>query len=322
MLKIFYFPFSNETNLYCERMKELLSTFGEVNKVDKKKLLLDFFLFRRKDFLFLNWFENCIINRSGNISYFGILKVFVCFFIFRIVFRNFIFVRHNHYPHDCLSKNSKKARYIINMLEMISHKVIVHSPLEVSNKNRIYVPHPLYNNPASEIINVERNVFVIFGRIIRYKKIEEVINLFPENMKLIVVGKCEDDSYLKELQEIISLKSNIQIFNKFMSDIEITEIVKNSQGMLITHNNEDMIVSGSFFYGLSLNSKIYCLSTPFLTWVETELGSKYIEVYDSLESMIQGFKKIDSKVVERENVYSLFGDHTIVNILKCNFFDD
>lgn len=323
MSKIYYWPFDNESNSYCERMKKLLSNFGSISKLNKKKLILNTIFFKRQEFLVLNWFENDIVDNLGNLSVKGILKVFIYFIFFRAIFRNFIFVRHNHYPHNCLKENSFKAKRIIDFLERIPHKVIIHSPVEIEklNGNRIYVPHPLYEEKKiTSSVNIGKKIFVIFGRIVEYKKIDKVIQSFPDNLKLIIVGKCEDENYLAKLRKMIR-NNNIEIIDKFVSDKEAEDIIVNSQGLLITHNDDDMIVSGSFFYALTVGSKVYCLSTPFFEWVEKELGSEFVEVYNSLDLMNYALvKEDDKKRVMKKDVNSLFGDQVIINILSYNIF--
>ena len=79
MSKIYYWPFDNESNSYCERMKKLLSNFGSISKLNKKKLILNTIFFKRQEFLVLNWFENDIVDNLGNLSVKGILKVFIYF---------------------------------------------------------------------------------------------------------------------------------------------------------------------------------------------------------------------------------------------------
>lgn len=321
MKKIFYFPFSNDSNLYCERMQSILSRFGRISEIKKNKLILDALKFKRNDVLFLNWFENQIINKKGFVSYVNVVKILFYFILLRLIFRNFIFVRHNHYPHNCVRKDASKAIKIINFLEKIPHNVIVHSPTELKSENRYYIAHPLYSNSVERNhINYKSNSFVIFGRICRYKKIENVLRLFPDKMSLIIMGKSDDDEYLQELKEIIAGRNNIKIISEFVSDEKAKEIISNSQGLLITHNDDDMIVSGSFFYAMTIGSKVYCLSTPFFEWVKLEMGEQYIESYLDLEEMILSLEykacKKETSKLSKKNPEELFGDEVIFKQLK------
>lgn len=61
------------------------------------------------------------------------------------------------------------------------------------------------------------------------------------------MGKCSDSTYLEELNILIKAKNNIEILSEYISDEKAQELIMSSAGMLITHNDDDMIVSGSFF---------------------------------------------------------------------------
>ncbi|GAA5000603.1 hypothetical protein GCM10023206_02410 [Acinetobacter puyangensis] len=317
MSKIYYFPEGTQTNAYCKRMQDLLSNYGEICKVEKSEFIKNMMLFKRQDVFVVNWLENKIVNKKGGISIYGFFKILIFFLVFRLFFRKFIFVRHNHYPHGCTKKSAQNAKFLVNLLELISHEVMIHSLPDVSGGQK-YVPHPLYNKiEGVRPLNIGINNFVIFGRIIRYKKIEEVILSFPKHLKLTIAGKCEDELYLLELKELINNRKNIEIISDFLSDEQVKELILNSQGMLLTHNDNDMIVSGSFFYAMSILSKVYSLRTPFFSWAESELGNGYIEVFDELQQMLLSISSSGERFKNefKKSPNELFGDDIVVEKL-------
>lgn len=283
MSKIYYTPFTNSLNAYTERMKSILSVYGDIKRIDKNALFNKILNFDFNDIIVVNWLENIMIDKKGEISFLGVIKVFIIFICFRCLFKKFIYVRHNHYPHACNKEKSKKAKKILDVLEQIAHVTVVHSPVEAKG-SRIYIPHPLYN--IESIQNKKNNsTFVIFGSISRYKKIENVILNFPKNLSLLIMGKCDDDEYLKELMKIKESKPNVNIKSDYISDEMANKLISDSAGLLITHNDDDMIVSGSFFYAMSIECKTFVLNTPFFKWASEEIGDDYIKCFKNLDDM-------------------------------------
>ncbi|WP_288397485.1 hypothetical protein [uncultured Acinetobacter sp.] len=324
MRNIYYFPKQNSLNSYCERFKECLSHYGVVKSIDIRDLLKYNFFFGRKEIIFLNWFENIILNKKGRVSNINIVKLIFIFLLFKLIFKKIVFIRHNNYPHSCNEKEKNIAKKIISKLEAFSDYVIVHSPKDTDNF-RYYVSHPLYDNNGDYNIknNVDSKTYIVFGRIEKYKKIENLIINFPEGFNLVVAGKCSDKLYLKDLLKLSYKRKNISIISHYLTDEEAKEIIQKSNGILITHNEDDMIVSGSFFYGLSVQSKVYALQTPFFQWAKDEMGNRYIETFISLTDMIS---RIKENVIKNEEIgngktpVDLFGDETIIKQLKV-FFD-
>lgn len=310
MRKIYYYPFHSDENQYCERMKCFFSKYGSVVALNKKNIFKNFFIRRTNDYVVVNWIENSIVEK-GNFSYFGFLKVLFLFIYLRIMFKGFIYVKHNNYPHACKSEEVAKTKLFLGLLEKIPKKTIIHSPRQL--KKEYYVPHPLYEDISSdEKLNIENKRYVIFGRIVPYKKIEEVIKIFPNCKELIIAGNCKDKEYLNQLQQLADGKGNVKILAKFWSDEEAKNLIRNSEAMLITHNDNDMIVSGSFFYGLTAQSRILSLKTPFLEWAVEELGSEHLKIFDSSNDMMQEIlNEKETILIGHKSPNDLFGDNSV-----------
>ena len=317
MSKIYYTPFDNTVNAYTNRMKSILSAYGEVRRIDKKSFFSKIFTLNFKDVIVVNWLENMMIDKHGNINLVNVFKLFAIFLCFRMVFKKFIYVRHNHYPHSCNLQSAKKAKKILDFLEKLPHSTLVHSKVEV-NKTRKYVPHPLYDVVPKQSTNVNLKRFIIFGSISKYKKIENVINEFPNDLSLLIMGKCSDEAYLVELKMLIAQKNNVEILSEFVSDEKAQELINSSAGMLITHNDDDMIVSGSFFYAMSIEAKVYALETPFFRWVAKEIGGSYIEVFSNLDQMFFNMQTVSSSKIKytEKKPKDLFSDEIIISKFK------
>lgn len=299
-------------------MKYYLSNYGLVVPMSKKNFIKSLLLIRDNDFIFLNWFENQIVNNT-KFSILGFLKVFFVFLLCRMSLGKFVYVKHNNYPHDCSKKDILKATWAISVFEKMANIVVVHSLTELNSK-RSYIPHPLYESITDTNLLNKGKSYIIFGRIVPYKKIEKVIEIFPSNKKLIIAGICQDSEYLNKLVKMSESKTNIEIIPKFLTQNEVKSLVEKSAGMLITHNDDDMIVSGSFFYAMTLRSKVYALETPFFRWAEEKMGSKYIETFSTLNDLEDILNKPSSSKQEgRLTMIDLFGETAMNETLYSLF---
>lgn len=316
--KITYFPINSGANSYPARMQNILSSIAEINKLDLKKLAMEILKFNlsKNDMIILNWVESDLIGKNGFFSIKGVFKVLLKFIIFKIKFEQVVFVRHNIYPHKTNKTIGSKAEWVVDVLERLCTSVIVHSPVHVKNGN-IYIPHPLYEYPLcnNNSNSIDNNLFIIFGRIVEYKKYEQVIEFFPEEQKLLIAGDCEDSNYLKKIQDLVSNNDNITVSPFFLSDEQAKELISSTAGMIISHADDDMIVSGSFFYGLTLGIKMFAVATPFLTWVEGILGEEVIQTFPDVKTLCEYIatkplrKKISAEKISEIN--DLFSDEKI-----------
>lgn len=244
----------------------------------------------RKDIAIINWLENGFLNKNGTVSYLGTIRICMILLLLKIRFKKLLYVKHNHYPHNIESKSINKIKYLMKIIVRFADFAVIHSPTE---HNFTYLPHPLYKYPlklSPSAISPDFERYIIFGRIARYKKIEDVIVAFPDNKKLIVAGGCEDKGYLSFLEGLIKDKTNITIKGCFISDADAANLIKGCNGLILSHSNEDMIVSGSFFYSLTLGVKVYALQTPFLSWVGENVGNDVIQNFKNLHEMMDTIK--------------------------------
>jgi hypothetical protein len=86
-----------------------------------------------------------------------------------------------------------------------------------------------------------------------------------------------------------------------------------------------MIVSGSFFFAISLGMPVYALQTPFLTYIKHKLLFPGLFLYSGMDDLVRDLsmnkneinkeKRID--ILNKANEY--FGDEEIKNKLKDYF---
>lgn len=72
-----------------------------------------------------------------------------------------------------------------------------------------------------------------------------------------------------------------------------------------------MVVSGSFFYALSIHKKVFAVSTKFLEWVQPVVGEDMLHVEPDLPSLCTIISSINYSrdfVKDDSNIIENFGD--------------
>lgn len=284
--KIIYYPFDTGVNKYGQRMKEVLSRLGVVESISYRKMFK--YPFKKSDLAIVNWVDNQFLNERGRVSLIGVLKVYLKVILLRLSSKKIAYVRHNVYPHNSHPDSIRILTRMTDRLSRFFDMTFVHSPV-FSQTGEQYIPHPLYQYPlvidGYSATKRDDDLYIIFGRVVRYKKIDEVIKFFPKNKRLIIAGFCEDEIYASELNDLIKERSNIQFISRFLTDTEAGQLVSSANAMIISHADEDMIVSGSFFYALSQRISIICVETPFMRWGEKTLSSEIVLTCSSISTM-------------------------------------
>lgn len=321
-IEISYYPAISNTNQYCFFFRKALNKIGVVDDFSYQRSIRKIINFQPYDYTVINWIENDIISKSGRFYIPGFIKFLMKFFFIRLTSKKVIFIKHNEYPHHTKgSVNICLAKYSIKLLDVLSNIIIVHSPIFPEDHKHYYVPHPLYgvctlNNSDC----VDDDLYVNFGRIIRYKKTEDLIADFPDNKKLLIIGACDDNDYLIELQRMIIHKNNIEIRAGYISNDDAKNIISKASGVIITHAEKNMIVSGSFFHSLTFSKRILAIETPFLNWASAVFSSRVLVCFSSIKSMMDcissekktlGFQEADINEISQQ-----FGNEKIMILLK------
>lgn len=316
--RVAFYPENDKTNAYISRMKGLISKYAKIEAMPSLKLaLIKAFQgnFSVYDTVWFNFIENDFIKSNGKLAVFKTAKIFIKTFLISKLARRSVFVRHNHYPHATASEHAELLKRIIDVYERLFDCIITHSGAEAEGA-KIYCPHPLYEiRPITKTPVLDyalpQNYFVVFGRIVRYKKIEELIKHFPDNQCLLIIGSVGDELYARELEGELDLKSNVIFKPGFIDDDIAQYLIEGSKGLVLSHSDDDMVVSGSFFYALSIHKKVFAVSTKFLEWVQPVVGEDMLHVEPDLPSLCtiissmnysRDFVKDDSNIIEN------FGD--------------
>jgi len=303
-----YFPQPSKDNQYIQNtINEIENAFetkvGIVsslkNAIQNPKAL---FGNRRSDVFIINWLENNLRGSNNKLSTLGVFKYFIYLLYFRLTAKKIIYVRHNVYPHNMEGWHAKSASFITDIGEKLCHQKVAHSG-HLIKEGYAYVPHPLYNLTLNNEHNPNlNNYYIMFGRIERYKKIETVINHWTLEEKLVIAGSVGSQSYLDELIGKAEGK-NIKFDARFIPDDEAASLVKESNGVILAHADEDMIVSGSFFFAVTLGVPVFAIVKPFFSWLKNEQNFNDLYLFDKSEDIVSALKKqhsFDSNVIQTQ----------------------
>ncbi|MDX1756681.1 MAG: hypothetical protein R3175_11525 [Marinobacter sp.] len=296
MKKVLYVPSPSEAveNKYTKIMYGFLGLLDDVSifvlpkgRLNKLLFLIRSMTVDRFSYVIINWHEN-LMAKNGKIYFLGVLKFFVLFFVFRMSSRRIIYVRHNFYPHGMRGLSKHVASRFSDIIEAWSTIKVCHSP-HLVEKGYSYVPHPLY--PVSESDcrfgpEHQQDYFVVFGSIDRYKKIEYILEVWPPNICLVIAGVSKDDSYLSFLKELAKDK-DVKFYSEYLPETVAQGLLKKSRGLILPHQSDEMIVSGSFFYAASVGVSTFALDSPFLSWMQNVEHFSGIKVFDNEEGLVK-----------------------------------
>ena len=323
-LLIAYSPFENENNRYTENFKKILSHFGEIAEAPSLKKIFGTLSIRRFDVVILNWSDNSFVNgETGAISLFGIAKEFLRVFIFKLIARKMIFVRHNVYPHSAVGKSRETASKIIEAYEKCFDLCWVHSG-HLAEDNRFYVPHPLYEMAdhlpvVPDHLQLPEKYFIVFGRIMSYKKIDQLLEILPPDIHVLVCGSCSDQAYREKLESYS--KSNITIIAEFISDELARNLIERSSGMVICHADDDMIVSGSIIFSISMGVPVFAIETPFVNWFRDEVNDKMLVAAADFPDLVEKMHRYQFQITDADIALSRshFCDQAVISHVALTF---
>lgn len=327
-----FIPQDSGSNAYATRMQEILAPLARLERFQLKARLLRMLRghAHRLDMVIVNWQENQVVSRqTRRISFRGALRMLVEAVLLKIVARRVVFVRHNLYPHRTDPASATLAQSLIDRYEALFDFVFVHSgdshALSDGPHRRHYLPHPLYRRqsvtagPLADKGLPER-YFVVFGRIVPYKRIEYLMGQFPDTKTLVVCGEVGDERYSTRLAQAV--RANIVYLPGYLSEDEAQALVAGAQAVVISHAEPNMMVSGTFFYALSLHRHVFALRTPFLDWIAPRLGSNVLTLADDVVDLCAKMRDCVCPSLTEQDLRRLeneFGDDAVRSALSVAF---
>lgn len=317
MLRIGVWSQESHGNDYVTNFQGLLGAFGRVETFS--------WLNGRYDVVVLAWTDNFFVNDSGVISLTGFIKQLAKVIFIRLVSRRVIFVRHNVVPHATKEKFVRVIGVMVSLYERLFDSVWVHSPCAADGQRRIYIPHPLYVGQDTGValdISGIAETYVIFGRITKYKKIEDLFSCLPSGVRILVCGDAPDRDYFDQLKGMAP--PAVSFLEGRLTNAEAFKILSMCKGVVIAHLDERMFVSGSLIFGLSAGARIFCVRSMYSEWLECQFKEGIIQADSMLELMqllSQGvvFSSDGVAVDYCDKRDELFGDKAIREAMLCDF---
>ena len=268
-MKVYFYPYKHG-NRFIESTQNRIKDNGlEVLpfwSLFKFKNLIS----KRDNIIVLNWYEDQPYRKNLN----HIKKIALyCFFLLALITTPLfsykrIWLRHNIKPHNVNKKSFFHSCFIWAMGGVCNKLVTLES---VEGIKSDVVQHPLYCSDSSiqEFIDMElrdnRTIdFLIFGMIKPYKRLHLILENWPKNVKLTILGKCDSSTYIDQINLIIR-KRNLLISwkNEFIDESELNGAILNSKFVIIPNEENSMITSGAFYHAISFGANIIALKSQF-----------------------------------------------------------
>lgn len=269
MYNIYFYPkidytTANSPNPY---ISDFEFAIGKRNTIVNNKFnstgVLNFFkyLFKSDIFIF-NWIENLGDRRFGKIQIFA-FSIFL--FCAKYLNKKIIWVLHNKYSH--YKKRSRWTDLLMKIMVRNSDLIITHSTAGIDFVTEKYPGYELkvkyYIHPVKEImpkkeeLNRKKFDFLIWGTIFPYKGVLEFLKFIREHnsaSKILILGKCFDSEYKKQLQGYMS--KNIVFYDQIFSIEEIAQFARQSQFTLFTYKPHSVLSSGALMDSIRMRTII------------------------------------------------------------------
>ncbi|WP_018982685.1 glycosyltransferase family protein [Salinimonas chungwhensis] len=301
--RVYLYPFTH-SNGFIERTKSVLSRQGFSILPLKELYSLNNFKKREKNSVLLNWYEDQPFRQglSGIRRILFIIGFLLSLLAMRLFSYRIIWLRHNFKPHN-LQKTNRLYRLIIWLMHKISHEIVTLERVTAISTQT--VRHPLYKSDialqefkedsASHPRNTE---FLYFGVIKPYKRLDALLNAWPEMQPLKIMGKCADADHTRLLHEIIARRGlAVSWQNAFIEQDALESAVADSRFVIIPHEDGAMISSGTFYMALSLGANVLCFDSAFGRAKSKEFNFVHVLNADNLQEQLSELNYTDSEQV-------------------------
>ncbi|GHE39074.1 hypothetical protein [Sphingobacterium griseoflavum] len=316
-MKAFVYPMKSLDSLEMENpylsrfVKAVDRNFPVVNLGKKSVGMLSAIKHVSKaDVFFLNWVEG--------LSWYHLPFFYLFLLLSKVLKRRIIWIHHNIEPHGGKTFSS---RAIIHALERFSSKIIIHTKQSYNYLNPschgrcIYLLHPYFSTSLA-VGAKERFDILIWGTVRKSKGILEFVTYLKDHdakLKVLIVGRFQDDVYYNNVLEMCSTSSNIVIENRFIKDEEFLDLHAVAKKIVFIYNGPSVLNSGALIKSLSTGRDIIGPHRgAFVDYEELGLIKTFTNFDDiiSLAKQSSDNKKrmatLESSI--EENTWDKFGD--------------
>ncbi|MBU3020867.1 hypothetical protein [Aestuariibacter sp. A3R04] len=267
--RLFLYPFEHSNGVIA-RLKETFEDLG-YELYPFKGLFRPAHMFSRSEnWLVLNWYEDQPFRKGEGVVRRGVFLIaFVLTLLSLRLFSNkVVWVRHNYKPHN-ISAKSHFYRFVIWLLQTVADRIVT---LEMtSNIDSSVVKHPLYfrDRDIKQSLNITSDTqrdtdFLYFGSIKPYKRLDKLLSVWPVDKALRVLGFCADKQYAMLLYQLIERRGlQVDWNNEFVQDETLEQAVSDTRFVIMAHDDNAMISSGTFYMAISMGANVLCFDSAF-----------------------------------------------------------
>jgi hypothetical protein len=339
MKKIYFHPkMDNKTvlspNPYILDFQDAIcKNFVIVNRRYNRRGVLDFFRYIFKtDIYILNWIENLPTLRFGKVQ----VIVFQFFILLsKIMDKKVIWILHNKYSHS-IDKNPWTDLMFSVMMKR-SNLILTHAKSGIDFGQKYYpkqahkikyIFHPIKQLLPQNLNSKKAYDFLIWGSISPYKGVLEFLHFVSQNknfsyLKILIVGRCLDDSYKNKLKPYFS--NMIILKDNFFKIEDVAEFAIQSRFILFTHKATSVLSSGSLIDSIRMNSRII---GPDVGAFKDLKSLSFIDTYKTYEDILVIHKKYGGEKAAvnpkehhefyKRNTWETFGNRMHLEIDKLS----
>lgn len=308
-MSVYFYPYSHKNNFVSINqnfLRELGCTLLPVQGL----FSFGAWRTRKKNTLVLNWVEDQMY-RNG-ISKFHAVGFFFWFaaiaLMGKVMASNIIWIRHNYQPHNATHTMIMHS-IMCSLLARLSTRQIC---LEDYYGQEV-LPHPLYLtdeqiklNIAAVNASIAPCKFAFVGAIKAYKGIHKVLEHWPATQPMLITGRCDDIAYAKKLETIITRRNlKVECQYGYLSDHELESILQTYDYIVLAHDDNRMISSGTFYHAITYGCNLLCLPSKFTR--AKELEHDFVHVFSAIEFTPYNIENLH--LVDRKEVMQVALEH-------------
>ena len=273
-------------------------------------------IFYKVDVFHFHWI-NAYLNHKPLKAFISTFAFIMFILILKLRGTKIIWTLHNSVEFTHHGKNKWLENILVPFLLNKVDKIIIHSKFQKNHLDKkyhnklVWIPHQNYCSLLDKNIENNKEYFLFFGGINRYKNIEFAIATYKKALKnkdidnFIIAGIAPNLEYNSELIKLIDNNKKLVFKNKQLSDEELEQIVKKAKAVILPF--DEITNSGSMIYALSCKTKVIMQ--------KSQLTDEFLNNYDNLENAILTYSNEDELKnillsIDNNNVdYKIFDDY-------------
>jgi hypothetical protein len=249
-----------------------------------------------RSIIILNWSENRLIKKDGEVSVVGFIGLLLRWAIYRCLGFRLIWIRHNRWPHA--SKVSSRPVLLLfqSLLAKLVNKQACLSHYWSNKLGLHYIPFIAYSDKQPFLSTSRRNVAVMLGKMQPYKQYERILDDWDADLSLEVIGPINNEYKLildRCIEKRSREESSILLNNCRLSDNDYDNALLTSRYAVISYSLDSAYVSAAIHHALSFGclpimpksdyrDELQSQGIPVLSLENLDLNARYSEeAYDS-----------------------------------------